>query len=387
MKDILLYKVMPFVAMVFLSYVTLFTSNVFLILSLIFIIPYFFHRRKLFFTNKYLMLFFVMGLFGSIINLIGTNNGIGGTINFIVSVGIAIFCIENVNFSRFFVLVLGLYTVYFLYSGLFVNNISFYSLYDDIGMSRNYPGFIMCACCCYWGFFKYIKKQEFTVILPILCTVFAFFLDGRSSLGVLFGISLFCLYYTFRKILIVFALCVAIILIYYIDDIINLFLLTNMANNGMETGRYVIWRGYLEHLDLATLILGLNTMDVPEVRAVNGNPHNAFLNFHYRMGLFGLIGLLLIIYRSIKVLVNKERFVMLAFMAFLLFRIFFDACLGSTTDYIIYAIFLYPILYNHKVFRRIRRKLVYNKVLSRHKRTFIRNDKLIKVFQQVEKII
>ena len=195
---------MPFVAMVFLSNVTIFTSNVFLILSLILIIPYFFHRRKLFFTNKYLMLFFVMGLFGSIINLIGTNNGIGGTINFIVSVGIAIFCIENVNFSRFFVLVLGLYTVYFLYSGLFVNNISFNSLYDDIGMSRNYPGFIMCACCCYWGFFKYIKKQEFTVILPILCTVFAFFLDGRSSLGVLFGISLFCLYYTFRKILIVF---------------------------------------------------------------------------------------------------------------------------------------------------------------------------------------
>ena len=72
MKDILLYKVMPFVAMVFLSYVTLFTSNVFLILSLILIIPYFFHRRKLFFTNKYLMLFFVMGLFGSIINLIGS---------------------------------------------------------------------------------------------------------------------------------------------------------------------------------------------------------------------------------------------------------------------------------------------------------------------------
>ena len=104
MKDIFLYKAMPLVAMLFLSYVTIFNSNVFLVLSLILIIPYYVHRKILFFTNKYLILFFAMGLFGSIINLIGTDNGIGGTISFIVSIGIAIFCIENTTLCRFFVL-------------------------------------------------------------------------------------------------------------------------------------------------------------------------------------------------------------------------------------------------------------------------------------------
>ena len=388
MKDVILYKAMPIIALFFLSYVNLFTSPVFLVLSLLLIAPYMIYRYKIFINNKYLCLFAIMGLFGSLINLIGTNNGIGGTINFVVALGITVFCIENINIVRYFVLIFCIYTVCFVYTGLFINELDINALYENIGLSRNFPGFIMCTCCCFWGFFKYLKKHELPILLPIICTIFAFFLDGRSTLGVLFGLSLFCLYCTFRRFTIVFILCLIILIIVFLDDIINIYLLTNIATSGMETGRFDIWKGYIENLDLSTIILGLNTMDVPVIRKFNGNPHNAFLNFHYRMGLFGIIGLLLVIYMRIKIILKRRSFILFGFQLFLLIRIFFDACLGASTDYLIYTIFLYPLLYNQKYLRRARkRREAQKQIFRRHNTQNPIFEKINSIFSKVERLI
>lgn len=387
MKDFVLFKAMPIVALIFLSYVNLFTSPVFLVLSLILITPYMVYRHKVFVNNKYLCLFAIMGLFGSIINLIGTNNGIGGTINFVVALGVAIFCIENVNLARYFVLLFCLYTVYFLYVGLFINNLYINELYENIGLSRNFPGFVMCICCCFWGFFKYLKTQKLPILLPILCTVFAFYLDGRSSLGVLFGMSLFCLYSTLRRFTIAFIIGMVILIIVFLNEIMFYYSLTNLASSGMETERFVIWQGYFENIDLSTLILGLNTMDIPVIRQVDGNPHNAFLNFHYRMGLFGLVGLLLVIYKSLRIIITKRSYILLVFQLLLLLRIFFDACIGATTDYILYTIFLYPLLYNQKIFRRARRRREIRLQILRRRNKHVLLSKLTGVIAKVESVL
>lgn len=354
MKDIIFYKAMPLLAMIFLSFITLFKSVIFLVISLFLILPYLIHRFSIITKNKYFSLFFFLVLLGSIFDLFGTQNGIGGTINFIVAVGLTIFCVENVNYSRYMVLALCLYTLYFVYTSIFVLDINPNAVFEDVGVSRNYPGFLMIACCCYWGYFKYIKTGYLPLILPILCTIIAFYLDGRSSLGILFVFSLFCLYYRFRKIVIVFAGILCFIVLYFLSDILFLYSLTNIGNNGLETERYEIWSAYFDNIDLFSFILGLETKDVAIIRSVDGNPHNAFLNYHYRMGLFGVIGLFIIIYKSVRVLLEHKKYVLLFLVSLLLLRIFFDTCLNLSTDYILYTLFMYPLICNNKVFRKQR---------------------------------
>ena len=124
MKDIIFYKAMPLLAMIFLSFITLFKSVIFLVISLFLILPYLIHRFSIITKNKYFSLFFFLVLLGSIFDLFGTQNGIGGTINFIVAVGLTIFCVENVNYSRYMVLALCLYTLYFVYTSIFVLDIN-----------------------------------------------------------------------------------------------------------------------------------------------------------------------------------------------------------------------------------------------------------------------
>lgn len=378
---------MPLLAMFLLSYVTLFKGGIFLIISMVLIAPYMVYRHKLFITNRYLLAFFALTFFGSLLNLIGTDNGIGGTLNLVVSIGVALFCIENIKLSRYFILLLCIYFMIFIYKGLFVMELGINEVFEGIGLSKNYPGFIMVACCCYWGMFKYINKKEFPLLLPILCTVLAFFLDGRSSLGVLFAISLFSLYCQYKKHVIIFIIIVIAFAFYFLEDIQDFYMLTSISDKGMETSRYKIWSAYFDSLDLSTLVVGLNTMDIPLLKSYGGNPHNAFLNFHYRMGLFGLFGLLMIICRSVKILIKRKQYVILMFVVFLLVRIFFDACLGSSTDYIIYTIILYPILCNNRVFRKKRQKEIYKKIVRWRQKSQKRNIAMSRVLLNVERYI
>ena len=334
--------------MLLLSFVTVFKGIIFLIIALVLVSPYLCRKMPAIKRNKDVLLFFILVFVGSILNLINTHNGIGGTINFIVSISIALFCIENINYSRYFVLILFLYIIYFIYNNVFVLSENIEKVFDDVGLSKNYPGFIMVACCCYWSSFKYVTNREMSIILPILCTVFAFFLDGRSSLGILFMLSMYCLFIKFKQKIILFIMIIIVVLSFYMDDIITYYSLTNLSESGMETARYKIWSAYIDNLDFTSFFFGLDTLCVPLLKNYGGNPHNAFLNFHYRMGILGLFGLIFIIFKSTIKLVKNKSYVLLVFLLFLLGRIFFDACIGSSKDYIIYAIILYP-LFNCKM--------------------------------------
>ena len=335
---------MPIIAMCFLSYTTIFKGASFLIASLVLIFPYFIQCFKKYKKNKFFVGFFFLVLFGSFINLFETQNGIGGTINFVVSITVAFFCIENSRFSRYFILILCLYTLYFLYNNIFVLSVEVNSIYENIGLSKNYPGFLMVVCCCYWGYFKYYHTGEPPLLLPVICSVFSFFLDGRSSLGILLMLTVFCFFVKYRHRFLIFIPIFIFAIFYFRDDILFYFSLSNLSESGMETSRYKIWSSYLNSLDLTSLVLGLDTLKVPLLKSFGGNPHNAFFNFHSRMGLLGLMGLCLIILKSISCLLTRKKYIQLVFVVLLLGRIFFDACLGSTTDYIIYAILFYPII-------------------------------------------
>lgn len=330
--------------MLLLSFVTVFKGIIFLIVALVLVSPYLCRKMPAIKRNKDVLLFFILVFVGSILNLINTHNGIGGTINFIVSISVALFCIENINYSRYFVLFLCLYTIYFIYNNVFVLSENIEKVFDDVGLSKNYPGFIMVACCCYWSSFKYVTNREMSIILPILCTVFAFFLDGRSSLGIMFMLSMYCLFIKFKQKIILFIMIIIVVLSFYMDDIMTYYSLTNLSESGMETARYKIWSAYIDNLDFTSFFFGLDTLCVPLLKNYGGNPHNAFLNFHYRMGILGLFGLLFIIYKSTIKLLKSKSYVLLVFLLFLLGRIFFDACIGSSTDYLIYSLILYPLI-------------------------------------------
>ena len=73
-------------------------------------------------------------------------------------------------------------------------------------------------------------------------------------------------------------------------------------------------------------------------------------------------------------------------VSLLLLRIFFDTCLNLSTDYIIYTLFIYPLICNSKVFRK--QRCSPPKMLKRYGKASKKDDNLsIKILKMIEKNI
>lgn len=285
-----------------------------------------------------------MVVLGSILNLFVTQNGIGGTINFIACVGIALYCVNNFKPSGFLVVLICIYLMYFVYKAIFIDLIDTNLIFENIGLSRNYPGFMLVIFISYWGFVKYKCYQSYPFFLPVCALLLCFLLEGRASLGIMLGICVLTIYYHGKKYTLWFLLVIIVALLHYWQNILEFMSFTRFASAGMETSRSVIWKAYFDALDLPSLFFGLDTLSVPMLKSYGGNPHNAFLNFHSRMGLLGLLALAVLIIKSINAMLKNREYVLVFYLVLLLGRFYFDACIGGPTDYLFYTMLFYPMI-------------------------------------------
>lgn len=341
---VVLYRILPLLALVIFLFPYYLIGNNFLLIGLALTIPFIASSMKQFLSDKFIGKFFFLIIIASILNLFVTQNGIGGTINFIVAIFLAYFCVKNLKVTAFCVLFACLILSIYLYQLLFIQGIDPRFVFESVNLSKNYPGFLLVLFVIYWGIAKYHMYGTLPLLLPLVGLSLCFMLDGRSSLGVMAGICMICVFFRGAGKRVFLSILVGIVvLLGYSSDILFYYSESNLEASGLESSRIQIWNSYLEALDPMSLLLGLDTLTIPIMRQYGGNPHNAFLNFHYRMGLIGLVCLLALIAKSLKSCRERKDFRIYAFILLLLVRIFFDACIGSTQDCLIYAIFLLPI--------------------------------------------
>ena len=311
----------------------------------------------LFTTNcKDLRTFTVVAFAGSLLNMVTTSYGIGGSIVFLVCCGITYSCLKNLKIFFITSLAICLWLIAFLYYQLFVVGTINGDIFLQYGLSKNYPGSLLVIFNCLWAAWKYMYYRKLPILLPILSTVMAFFLDGRSSLICLLLITVFC--FIFRGngksrtiTVIIMASLFAVLLFRYWGLIEDYYELTSLSEKGLDaTTRTVLWKSYFDHLDIGSIIFGLDTQNLPFLKDNGGNPHNTFLSFHRRLGLVGISILIYYIFKIIKTLLRRKSFVILFLVAVLVVRMFFDGMLVTAEDFFILTLFFIPLCYNNKVF-------------------------------------
>lgn len=294
---------------------------------------------------------FAIGVFiSSIVDALMTSYGIGGSLVFFVVCGITTSCLSNLKIFFTTSLFLCFWLIAFLYYQLFFNGMVNGDIFLQYGLSKNYPGSLLVIFNCQWAIWKYLHYHKLPLLLPVISTVIAFFLDGRSSLVCMVLISLFCFVFRGKKIIGILFLLLVFLISYYWNIIVRYYELTSLASHGIETTRTDIWKAYFDNLDLFSFIFGLDTQNIPIIKDYGGNPHNSFLSFHRRMGLMGLCLLFFYLYKGFKVLIKRKMFVVLFFSFILMLRMFFDGMLVTPEDFFILTLFFIPLYYNNDFF-------------------------------------
>lgn len=307
-----------------------------------------------------LRIFTIIVFLSSLMNMLMTSYGIGGSIIFLATCGITYLCLKDLKTFFTVSLVLFLWLVAFLYYQLIILGTVSGDIFLDYGLSRNYPGSMLVIFNCVWAVWKYLHYHRLPLVLPILSTVMALLLDGRSSLICMVLITQLCLTLrgSGRTRMVTFSL-LTIALVYltyhYWDYIVLSYESAELASftkKGLDNStRTEIWSSYFNHLDIVSIIFGLDTDNLSVLKDVSGNPHNSFLSFHRRMGLLGILALLYIIIKGIKILINKKQLVFLCIYIILLFRMFVDGMLTTAQDFFILTLFFIPLCYTNRVLR------------------------------------
>lgn len=304
-----------------------------------------------------LKVFTFLVLLGSLLNIVMTSYGIGGSIVFFVCCGITYLCLRNLNVFSAVVLFLCFGILAFLYNQMFIVGVADADvIFQQYGLSKNYPGSLLVIFNCIWAVWKHLHYKRLPLLLPILSTIMAFFLDGRSSLACMIMITVFC--FIFREngrvrifSVLVMASLLALLLYRFWGTLTEFYELTRFADRGVESERSDLWRSYFEHLDIGSFFLGLDTQNIPLLREKGGNPHNTFLSFHRRMGLLGLSVLFFYLIKWLRRLVRNKCYVVMYFCIVLIIRMFFDGMLVTAEDFFILTLFFLPLCYYNKSFR------------------------------------
>ena len=310
----------------------------------------------LFLKNKNdLKTFAILVFIGSLFNILETSYGIGGSIVFLVVSGITYSCLKYLKVFFSTALIIGLWLVAFLYYQLLVLGTVNGDIFLDYGLSKNYPGSMLVIFNCLWAVWKYLRYGHLPLVFPILSTVMAYFLDGRSSLICMLLISVFCIIFRGSgrtKYITAFILggVTIYVISYFWGVIVAGYELTSLASKGFETIRTEIWKSYINHQDIISFLFGLDSDNLPVLKEVEGNPHNSFLSVHRRMGIIGLGVLLYYMFKELIVLIRRKQFVLLFFHLVLIVRMFVDGMLTTAQDFFILTLFFLPLCYHNKVF-------------------------------------
>lgn len=352
MKTIVFNKIFPCLAIIFVSLCEVFQGQLFVVLCFLLVLPYTITQlksRRLKKNGTYVRAFLFLSLLGGLINMPLTGYGIGGLLLTIAMVGLAVFCVNNPKICLYISLFLLLYTLGFLYKSIFVNNIELNSIYESLGFSKNYPGFLIVAYTVFYGFNKYRLYKRLPLLLPLVGVYFTYCLDGRSSFGIMILFSIFCIFKNTgnTKINCLILLLLVSVCLYFSDYLLGYYEMSRLSE-GMESSRSSIWSAYFKYMDFSGFLLGCDSAHFPIIKQYAGNPHNSFLNFHHRMGIIGFTTLLYVSFASMKKYITQKRWIIMVLMLFLMARLFFDSCIVSNHDYIFYTFLFLPFWVKNK---------------------------------------
>lgn len=259
------------------------------------------------------MLFILVLLITSLINLFFTENGIGGTITLLGNLVLAYLFITIENKKMvIWMLISYAITVGFIAYNLFILNTDPNYIYE--GLSRNHAGFVVVFWTGFLLFYLKITYDYYLLIFPIFGLILSFFLFGRTSLIVSALLVVLVFFYKFKnnRIIQILALALLALGVYYL--FINfgdkLTTETNLGE-GLDTPRWELWRIYWQHINFVNLFTGVDVTTLPMYDQFSGNPHNSFIKFHSRAGIGSIIFIMLFIISIFKYITLKQYYILL----------------------------------------------------------------------------
>ena len=323
-------------------------SSVITLFACILILPYAFHVTNLKHENTAFAFLAIFLIIGSLLNLLVSNNGIGGTLVIIGVLYMSRFIIENVRKMTPHILIFLIVYMSFIAYRMFIIGADPNEIYES--MSRNYIGLIIVLLNSLYSFLLYIDKRRPPLLIPTISMVMVFFLFGRSSIIAMLGIIFLNLAVYLKRVrtatLIAILLAGSIGVIYSVHVFLDLYDISPFSSYGFDSPRYQMWVDFFENVSLYTFIMGMDTFSVHSIAIQNGNVHNEFLNLLARTGI-GFVAFGTIFLCSLFSYLRKNRIYTLIIILIISFRIFYDTGIFvSNLGFCFYSIILYPFFYN-----------------------------------------
>ncbi len=339
-----LFEIFPLLAFYLFSLHILFPSSSYMVLGTILAMPNMIRSLTTKGTDAILLLFMGLLLLGSFLNLMVTINGIGGSVVVIGNFALTVYCIHHLprlKYHAFLVFLVA--SIYILCSVLYLGQDP-NEIFEYMGLSRNHGGLVLVIWACFYCYITYQKERKISIIVPLIGLLAAYFMVGRSSLGILLTMFLLSLVIqgSFFRATVLLSLLI-FLLKYYWDDIVLFYEFSSFNEHGLESSRYAIWKSYFDNLDLASFLFGVETTNLPVIGSYGGNPHNSFINLHRRLGLLAFIAFVIISVRGFKKYFECGEYYIILLLVLIYARIFFDSDFFiGPYDFVIYTILFYP---------------------------------------------
>ncbi len=311
------------------------------ILSIIIFIFYFPIENRRLFSAASLFILFLLVM--SVVNLLFTENGFGGTLTLMGNLLLTLVYLQSDKKKLTpWIILFYLIGVGFISYSLFVLKLTANEIY--VGLSRNHAGFAVVFYTIFLTFHLKITHKLYPVLPAIISLVLSIFLIGRTSMIVSVMLLAVVFYYKFQdKKVIRFAIlgCVLLIGSYlYLTFQSVLFEETNL-NQGLDTPRWELWQIYIEHINPINFFTGLDVSNLPMYDYFSGNPHNSFLKFHSRVG-FGCVVLIILFFVSLYQYLKTGQNYVFWLLLLLTIRAFFDSdILIGNFDFVFFIVTFY----------------------------------------------
>lgn len=217
-----------------------------------------------------------------------------------------------------------------------------------VGQSRNAVSFYLIFCAVFYLISCRLTESKPSFILIFIAFIFSILLFGRSGILVCTSLVLLTVifyYNSWKSILAGFV--ILLILLFNLNDIINLIVASTNLSQGVDSPRSAMLNEFFIALDFKGLFLGVELSKLPTVNSFAGNPHNSFIFLNLKFGWAILVFISLSIF-IIFMLAFKDFFLFCLFLLLLL-RYSLDSIAfdGNFTD-VLYYLFLCFCLYGKK---------------------------------------
>lgn len=298
-------------------------------------------KNKILFSES--MLFILVLLITSLVNLFFTENNFGGSLTLMGNLLLSYLYIHwnNKKFT-IWVIISYLLTILFISYHLFVLKTHENFIYE--GLSRNHAGFAVIFWTIFLLFHLKVNHNYLPLFPAIIALVLSFFLVGRTSLIVSALLLIIVFYYKFNErpsvLLIAFSIFIGLCYFLWLKLGSNLISETNL-DSGLDTPRWKLWGIYWENINFVNLFTGVDVSKLPMYNQYSGNPHNSFIKFHSRVGVGSFVFIFLFLVSVFKYLKERKNYVFWLLILLTLRAMFDSDTLIGNFDFIYLSITFY----------------------------------------------